>query len=100
MLKTIMAICADADNYSSRKVARDDVRGLSISTAFTSDCGYETAVIDANGVHPVQRYSSKEESEDGHKSWLKKAKTIKKITKLGDADGWCDSKTITLKRKK
>lgn len=100
MLRTLMAIMSDSNNYESRKVARDEVGGLIISTAYSSDCGYETAIIDASQTSPVERYRSREQAELGHKKWCKKAKTLKKVTMLGDADGWMDEETVTLKRKK
>jgi hypothetical protein len=73
----------DAGNYESRKVGRDDVNGLTVSTAYSSDEGYETAIIDAESVHPVERYNSKEEAIDGHQKWCKKAITIKSVVVLG-----------------
>lgn len=59
----------DIGNYESRKVGRDEIRGFVVSTAFTSDEGFETAIGDANGFHPVERYSSKEDAIGGHKKW-------------------------------
>lgn len=87
----------DIDNYESRKVAKDEINGIEVSTAYSSDCGYETAILDENGVHPVERYGTKQDAESGHKKWLKKAKTIKKITKLGWM-GLCDDEEIEIVR--
>ena len=52
---------ADIDNYEERKVEKNKVKGLVVSTAFSSDEGYETAIGDNNDWHPVERYESKEE---------------------------------------
>ena len=78
----------DIDNYDSRKVSRTEVNGLIVSTAHTSDEGYETALLDDGtpDVHPVERYKSRELAEAGHKRWMafaKKAKNGTKIKKLG-----------------
>ncbi len=90
----------DIDNYETRKVAKDEVSGLEVSTAFTSDEGYETAILDENGAHAVERYASKEEAETGHKKWLEKAKDLSKITVLGGLGGMVGEKIIILKRGK
>lgn len=73
----------DIGNYETRKVSRDDVAGLTVSTAFTSDAGYETAILDKNGVHPVERYESQGLAVLGHAKWCESAKTIDVIYELG-----------------
>jgi len=61
----------DAENYDQRKVGRDISKsGITVSTAFTSDEGYETALIDKNEVHPVERYADKKAAKIGHKKWV------------------------------
>ena len=71
-------------NYDSRKVGKDAVNGLVVSTCYTTDMGYETAILDCNNTYPVERYDSKEDAEEGHKKWIKFCKSKKtKITKLG-----------------
>lgn len=91
----------DIGNYENRKVARDVVAGLTISTAYTSDAGYETAILDKNGVHPVERYDSQELSVLGHAKWCESAKSLQlvKVYKLG-LPGYEDimNEEITLKR--
>lgn len=73
----------DIGTYSDRVIGRDNVNGFTISTAFTSDEGYETAIIDKNNTHPVERYPDKEASIKGHKKWKKKmVNPPKKIKKL------------------
>lgn len=66
---------ADSNNYEDRKVALNTINRdkgyLELSTAYTSDEGYETAIIDFNGVHPVERYSNKEKAIKGHSKWKK-----------------------------
>lgn len=58
--------------------------GVGVSTVFAYDIDmYETAIIDKNGVHPVQRYKELDKAHKGHDRWVKKAKKITEITKLG-----------------
>lgn len=88
----------DLNNYESRKVARDEVNGLEVSTAYTSDYGYETAILDQNGAHPVERYLDKSAAIVGHAIWLEYAKTATGVIELG-AWGIIPDKEITLIRK-
>lgn len=88
----------DIGNYDTRKLGRTDVNGVTVSTAYTSDEGYETAILDANGVHPVERYDSKSEAEAGHREWCKKAETVETVTKLGGFGGLVDDEVITIVR--
>ena len=72
------------DDYDERKVRLDLVEGLIVSTAYSSDEGYETAIGDVEGnYHPVERYSSKELAIEGHGRWIESAKTLETIEKLG-----------------
>ena len=90
----------DFDNYEDRKVGKveaENNNGIGVSTAYTSDEGYETALLDNNGTHPVERYETKEEAAKGHSRWVKFAKTAndKEVTKLGWSD-LIDDETIIL----
>lgn len=87
----------DVDNYEERKVGRDEVNGVAVSTAYTSDEGYETAICDENGAHPVERYEDREASVIGHAKWVELAKTATTITRLG-AWGIVDDSKIILVR--
>lgn len=87
----------DADNYEQRKVALDKVNGLDVSTVYSSDMGYETALCDKNGAHPVERYESRELAVIGHSDWLKKAASIETVTELGYGE-LADPEEITLER--
>lgn len=85
-------------NYEDRKVARDELdNGLIVSTADTSDEGFETAILDKNGTHPVERYKTKNGAINGHKRWVEFAKdgVGKEVTKLGWL-GVVEPETITL----
>lgn len=76
----------DLGNYGARKVARTQLQGFTISTAFTSDEGFETAVLDKNGAHPVERYDDKHDAIAGHDRWTAMIEDGQRaITKLG---GW------------
>lgn len=90
------------DNYEDRKVGRielEDNNGVGVSTAFSSDEGYETALLDANGIHPVERYPDKESSLKGHNKWVLFANDCenKDVIKLGWTGMGMDGK-ITLER--
>lgn len=81
----------DMGNYESRKVGRDTSKsGIEVSTAYTSDEGYKTALLDSKDVHPVERYASRDEAEKGHVKWLKFAHDAdgKTVFKLGCLGGW------------
>lgn len=76
----------DADNYEERKVCpKETVHGIIVSTALTSDCGYETAVGDkGENFHPVERYDTQEEAFKGHTEWVKRIQDGQRsFTKLG-----------------
>jgi len=62
--------------------------GLIVSTVITVDKGPETAILDANGTHPVERYGFGNEAKaiEGHERWVKVAKSGTTITKLGYED--------------
>lgn len=82
-----------------RRIAADDVNGLVVSTVVTHDLGPETALCDENGTHPVERYATEAAAKAGHKAWVKKAKTLKTVKKLGYGTSIPDVR-ITLKRTK
>lgn len=90
----------DAGNYESRKIGRDLVAGITVSTAYTSDESYETALIDSNGVHPVERYSGISEANLGHARWVLFAHTAegKEVTELGLMDGLISDVKFTVSR--
>lgn len=92
----------DIGNYESRKVARtepEENNGIGVSTAFTSDEGYETALLDSSGVIPVENYKTKAAARNGHKKWVKFAKTGngKKVIKLFWSEYPDKQKEVTLK---
>lgn len=90
----------DIINYETRKIARDTTNsGLEVSTVYTSDEGYETALIDKNGVHPVERYPEKRDAEKGHNKWLDFSNNYlegQEVTELGGLDGLCEDRQIVL----
>jgi hypothetical protein len=68
----------------SRPLARDVVDGLVIDTCQTSDLGYETAIMDETGAHPVARYEIAGMALKGHAWWTRWAgEGHKTVTKLG-----------------
>ena len=62
--------------------------GIGVSTVLSWDKGYETALLDKTGAHPVQRYRNRVSALKGHKKWLNFAKTAdgKSVVQLGVLD--------------
>ena len=82
-----------AGNYEDRKIGRvmpGENNGVGVSTCYVNDMDeyqYETALLDAQGAIPVERYFTKEEAVLGHKKWIEKAKKVEEAIKLGSNDG-------------
>lgn len=90
------------NDYEERKLMRTEQRdnnGIGISTAWVSDeeC-YETAIIDKNGVHPVEHYNTIEEARTGHEKWKLLARDGTKVIKLFWPDSPELNEEITLER--
>ena len=65
-------------------VGHSDSGPFTVSTVLTSDLGvYETAILDKESAHPVERYDTREQAEKGHAYWMATAATLTEITKLG-----------------
>ncbi|HEY5708602.1 MAG TPA: hypothetical protein VIS51_04340 [Solirubrobacterales bacterium] len=63
------------------------LKGLGVSTVETPDMGFETAILDANGTHPVERYDTRIEAVLGHLEWAERClHGLAGITKLGYGD--------------
>ena len=89
----------DFGDYETRKVARDVSEcGITVSTCWTIDEGYETALLDENGTHPVERYSTEDDAMRGHCKWLVFAHDAneKTVTKLGGFGGLVEDEEIVL----
>jgi len=91
----------DIGNYEDKKPSRvDDIPGekIGVSTAYTSDEGYETSLLDSKGVHPVERYAELKDAEIRHEKQVKFAKNAdgKSVLELGWSDFGMD-KEILLK---
>jgi hypothetical protein len=101
LFSLLSASLEDAGNYDSRKVGRDDVKGLIISTCYTSDMGYETAIIDKNKTYIVERYPSINAAAEGHKKGKGFANNLKnkEVTDVGYGD-LIDAKKVKLERRK
>lgn len=70
-----LAMLTDANNYEQRKVAdKVTVDKFTISSCYTSDMGYETAICYGDEVYPVERYEDKESCIKGHNKWIEWAK--------------------------
>jgi len=90
--------------YETKKVAdkvmAEDNNGIGVSTIYTLDEGYETALLDKDGVYPVERYKTKKFALIGHKKWTMWAKDRKNktVVKLGGFGGIVRNEEIKLKR--
>ena len=87
VMKTLRAVIQDSGNYEARKIGLDKVNGLEVSTVHTSDYAYETAIIDTERVYPVERYSTLELAQEGHKKWMKEAEKMKELVVLEGLGG-------------
>lgn len=86
------------NSYDDRKIGRDEINGLTVSTCDTPDQGYETAIIDLNKVYIVERYLNKEQAIQGHTKWCEKAKTITHITDVGYGDLVGSSEVVLVRK--
>ncbi len=61
-------------NYDSRVVGRaelDDNNGVGVSSCWTSDSGFETALLpQGHKIVIVERYDDREACAEGHKKWV------------------------------
>lgn len=97
----LMQACVDmSGSYESRKVDRSELdNGIIVSTAYTTDMGYETALILTDGeVCPVERYGSKNDIDlqSNHDKWVRFAEDNygKEFTVLGYGSCIDDYKSI------
>ncbi len=86
--------------YNQRKVCRTNLgNGLEVSTAWTDDEGFETAVIDGGNdryISPVERYPDRDSALRGHLVWCRELMPGDVVTMLGGFGGLIDSREITL----
>ena len=87
----------DSNPYEARCLLRTELDGLTVSTAWTHDEGYETAILDRHHAHPVERYEDKKLAEPGHARWCKFIESgQREIVRLGGFKGTIDDETMTL----
>jgi hypothetical protein len=79
-------------------LARNEIGGLIVSTAATYDMGYETAIVDAEGAYPVERYAAEAEALAGHQKWVERAPGLTTVRRLGYGD-LIDEEDIVLQRR-
>jgi hypothetical protein len=99
MFNPYMMMLGSMMNFKSERIARvepEENQGIGVSTVYTSDEGYETALLDATGAHPVERYTSKVKALKGHKKWVKDAPNLKTVIKLGSSFIGVESEEIEL----
>ena len=89
----------DVGNFEQRNVRRTKIGNCTISTVWTSDEGYETAIGDAEDhFHPVERYGSREEAIKGHTKWCKLLPKKRIVNKLGGLAGFVPDKLVIIKK--
>ena len=87
-----------------RKVSRimpEQNGGLGVSTVQIGDIPgweYETAILDAEGVYPVERYHTPAEAEAGHLRWIEASKDLVTVIRIGGWEGAVPDKEVHLKR--
>lgn len=70
--------------FVTKTIEPEDNFGVGVSTIWAKDIKcYETALIDKNGVYPVQRYDTKEEALLGHWHWITESRKVESIIQLG-----------------
>ena len=88
--------------YDIRKVDEEyEFDGLTVSTVWTDDMGYETAIIDSNRVNIVERYPDEKSSAQGHFKWIEwiNDKDNNEVQDVGYGN-LLDSFTVKLKRRR
>ena len=96
-LSKIMKDIVDmSGNYVDRKVGRTRIGNVVVSTCYTKDMGYETALLDTNGVHPVERYEDEAHAVLGHAKWCEKVPDLNQVVKLGHPDLGAENETIII----
>ena len=84
----------------SLKILPEDNNGIGVSTIYAEDVEkYETALLDKNGAHPVERYELAYEAISGHEKWIKKSLEVKDIIRLG-IEGVPNKEVTLVKAKK
>lgn len=73
-------------DYEKNKLQRTEVDGLIVSTIWTDDYGYETAVVDTTRTSVVERYKLKEEAVKGHEAWTLAIVGASSVTDVGYGD--------------
>lgn len=75
LFDALVGIGLNAGNYEERKVANDTIGDITIDTADTYDCGFETAIRRGDGDWViVTRYRTKESAIRGHANWIDRVK--------------------------
>lgn len=89
MLNALKFFESMAQGHVCPKLGRDELpNGLIVSTVRTPDEGLETAIINTEGTHVVERYETDDKANAGHSKWVEFAKDG--IGKTVKSIGWSD----------
>ena len=87
--------------YKSQITPGEENDGLGICTVQIFDIppwGYETTILDAVGLHPVERYRTSAEARAGHARWVEVSKRLVRVNELGSWDGLVSAREVNLQR--
>ena len=71
MTKAMVDMGGDYDSRVVGRVERDDNNGLGVSSCWTSDSGFETALLPkGHKIVIVERYDNREDCAVGHEKWV------------------------------
>ena len=87
--------------HKSQITPGEENDGLGICTVQIFDIppwGYETTILDAVGLHPVERYRTTAEARAGHARWLEASKGLVTVIELGGWDGLVPDREVNLQR--
>ena len=88
-------------NFCSQITPGEENDGLGICTVQIFGIppwGYETTILDAVGLHPVERYRTSAEARAGHARWVEASKGLVTVIELGSTDGLVPGRDVNLQR--
>lgn len=87
-----------ATEFAARVICKTQVEDVQVSTVFTPDLGYETAICDEESTYPVERYKGLADAEVGHLRWVVEMKKRPATIVVLAYPGVTQAETVTLVR--